>query len=144
MKTIPMKSDLQQPIEAPNKIKQEMSKSQYRRRAIAFSLFYPDVDQNFQAIDPIGGKSNSQTDSTPEREPDKEILDTERERADREFPKKDGHDDIDPNRNIPEEDNDLNDEDGAIIKEPTRESDDHYLPGHGEKENTPPIEKEFF
>lgn len=143
MKTIPIKSDLQQPVEAPNEIKQEMSKSQYRWRDMAFSLFYPDVDQIFQAINPNSGKSNSQTDPTPEKEPNQEILDPERERVDREFPKKDDDDDIDPNRNISEEDNDLNDGDGAIIKEPTRELDDHYLPGHGEKENTPPIKKEF-
>lgn len=140
---IPTNSELQTPVEAPNKIKQEMSKSQYRRRDIAFSLFYPDVDQTFQAIHPNSNKGYAQITPASEREPDQEILDPERERADREFPKKEDLDDINPNRNVPEDDNDLNDEDGAIIEEPTRELDDHYLPGHGEKENTPPIKKEF-
>jgi len=142
MKPTPRKSDLQQPIEAPNEIKQEMSISQYRWRDMAFSLFYPDVDQIFQPINPIGGKSNSQTDSNPEKKGDQEILDPEREQVDREFPEKDD-DDIDPNRNTPEEDDDLNDEDGSTVEEPTRKLDDHYLPGYRESENTPPIKKEF-
>lgn len=142
MKTIPIKSDLQQPVEVPNEQKQEMSKSQYWWSDMAFSLFYPDVDQIFQAINPNSGKSNSQTDPTPEKEPNQEILDPERERVDREFPEKE-NDDTDPNRNTPEEEDDLNDGDGSIVEEPTRKLDDHYLPGYRESENTPPIKKEF-
>jgi hypothetical protein len=48
---------------------------------------------------------------------------------------------IDPNKEIPEEDNYLEDEDGSIIQEPTREVDDPYRRGHGT--TVPPTEEEF-
>lgn len=136
-------SELPTPAQAPNKIRQETIKSHYRRRDIPFTLFYPDMDQIFQAINPNRNKGYTQTASDPERQQDREILDPEREHRDKEFPEKEDHNDINPNRNVPEEDNDLNDEDGAIIEEPTRELDDPYRPGHADKENIPPIQKEF-
>jgi hypothetical protein len=50
---------------------------------------------------------------------------------------------FDPNKEIPEENNYLVDEEGSIIKEPTREVDDPYRPGHGSKEDMLPIKKDF-
>ncbi|SEG16836.1 hypothetical protein [Algoriphagus boritolerans] len=50
---------------------------------------------------------------------------------------------FDPKKEIPEEDNYLVDEEGSIIKEPTRELDDPYRPGHGSKKGMPPIKKDF-
>lgn len=143
MKTIPTPSDLQPPVEAPKKPKNELSKSYYRRRDLAFSLFYPDVDQTFQAVNSNSNQSYSQTASAPERESDQEILDPERKHDEREFPKREEHDDSNPTRNVPEEDNDLDEDDGSLIKEPTRKVDNPYLPGHGDHENIPSIKMEF-
>jgi hypothetical protein len=158
MKTTPQNSQGLPPIDASTPIRKTTSKPQYPRRDFYFSLFYPDVDQTFQAIDPNGNKGYAQADILSEYDDDqeigrREILDPEREEneimdpkkdhREREFPNQHDEEDINPNRNVPEEENDLTEDDGAIIKEPTREIDDPYRPGHADEENIPPIEEEF-
>lgn len=157
MKTATHNSQVQPPLEA-SAPRRTNSKTQYPRRDFCFSLFYPDVDQTFQAINPNGNKGYAQADFNseydddqeisgqeildPERK-DKDISDPEEDHREREFPNQHDDEDINPNRDIPQEDNDLTDDDSAFIKEPTREVDDPYRPGHADEENIPPIEEEF-
>lgn len=158
MKTTTQNSQVQSPIEASAATRKATSKTKYPRPDFYFTLFYPDVDQTFQAIDPNRAKSSEQADFLsehdadqeigrreildPERD-DNEIMDPEKEQREKEFPNQHDDEDINPNRIVPEEENDLTEDDGAIIKEPTREIDDPYRPGHGNEENFPPSEEEF-
>lgn len=139
----PTNAAFQPLVETPDKLRQDTSERHYRRRINSVRLFHSDLDQTFQGVNTNRNKGYSQTSSASEWHPNQEILDPAREDGSREFPDQKDQDDINPNRNVPEEDNDLNDEDGAFIKEPNRELDDPYLPGHVDEENIPPIKKEF-
>lgn len=143
MKMTTTNAAFQPPVETPDNLRQGTSERHYRRRISSVRLFHSDLDQTFQGFNTNRHKGYSQTPSASEWEPNQEILDPEREDGGREFPDQKEQDDINPNRDVPEEDNDLNDEDGAIIKEPTREVDDPYFPGHADEENISPIKKEF-
>lgn len=157
MKISSQNPQVQPPRESAS-IRQGSNKNHYPRHDFYFTLFYPDLDQTFEAIDPDSSKDYKQADFISEYNDDQEnggqetvdperevrkILDPEKDHHEREFPNQHDDEDINPNRNVPEEDNDLTKEDDAIIKEPTREIDDPYRPGHGDVENIPSIEKEF-
>lgn len=57
------------------------------------------------------------------------------------FPLREKRDEVKPNREEPKEDNDLED-DEDIIEEPTRELDDPYRPGHGDRDDIPQKEED--
>lgn len=156
MSTIPLNSELERPFKAPTKIRQEPERDPYRRLDFHWPLFYQEFDQTFQTLNSTGnmdstqiafGTEGDQKILDPKRQ-DEEILDPEREDKEILDPERKSSENEDeeynnPNRNVPEEDNDLTNDDGAIIKEPTRELDDPYRPGHADRENIPPIKEEF-
>ncbi|HSF53923.1 MAG TPA: hypothetical protein VLA71_09240 [Algoriphagus sp.] len=129
MDTTPTNSSFEMPNRVPEKIRQEPGKNYYRRRGFDSTDFSEDLAPNSQTFHRDSNLDRKQNSLAGEKDPetldpqkqDEEILDPGREYRNREFPRKEDQDDINPNRNIPEEDNDLNDEDGAIIDEPAQE-----------------------
>ncbi|MCL6261001.1 hypothetical protein M3O96_17990 [Aquiflexum sp. TKW24L] len=132
----------QQPIGAPTKIKEENTKSHYRRRGLAFLFCNQDLDQNIQIFCAQRNR-NSQNDTIIlEREgivtlnPYKITSDIKMKA------KRVIGEENDPHENDHKEEREALEDDDNIIVDPTTELDDSYKPGHADRESNPPIKKE--
>jgi hypothetical protein len=133
------------------KIRQEPSRNNYRRRDFDSEILSEDMAKTIHADHQNRNLDDKQ--NTPPTEKDREILDPkkqdqeivdpERKITEREFPQQEETEDINPEKIVPKTDiYYLTDEEGDIIKEPTRELDDPYRPGQTHRKNSPPIKKE--
>lgn len=151
MNSTPSNTEFPSPAEGQTHTNQITMQSHYRRRDTHIKVYTGNLGRNTQ-----GFFQSSQMDDqhyTPTSESGQEDLEeqTQGEKVSDPNsikPVERGHrpedeKEIDPNKKIPEEDNHIEDEDGAIILEPTREVDDPYRPNHGTRENVPPMEEEF-
>ncbi|MFN4000430.1 hypothetical protein [Algoriphagus sp.] len=151
MNSLPSNTGFQPPIGNKTPTYQVTTQSHYRRRDTHVKIYPNHLGRNTQAIfqssqmddqHHTATSKSGQKDLTKKSQAPKVSDPNGIKPDDREHLPEDDKE-IDPNKEIPEEDNSLEDEDGSIIKEPTREVDDPYLPGHGTEENTPSTEEEF-
>lgn len=151
MNTTRSNSNYQPSVERQAPQNEVATQSHYRRRSFIsiHGLHY--LDQSYQAFIQSCKVDDKQNPQTAER--DKDHVDQEKATekvSDPDGIKQDtnGHlpedeKEIDPNKEIPEEDNYLVDEEGSIIKEPTREVDDPYRPGHDDEDALPSKQEEL-
>lgn len=151
MSITPSKSEPKPSSETPTKISQEPSKNYFRRRDFDSTLFSQDMAPNFQAL-----YRNSNLDSQPNslaQERDREILDQEKEEEEildserkhpvREFPEQTDSEEIKTDLIVPKEDQYyLIDEEGDIIKEPSKENEDKFQPIQVDPKTNPPIKRD--
>jgi hypothetical protein len=151
MNSTPSNTEFQSPAGAQTPTNQVTTQSHFRRRETYVKVYPNHLDRNTKTIFQ-GGQMDDQhyTATATTGQEDVNPLSQGQRVSDPNGIKLDDSDhlpedekEIDPNRDIPEEDNYLEDDDGSIITEPTREADDPYRPGHGTRENVPPTEEEF-
>lgn len=135
MNNTPSHTESHSTFETSNRSNPAPTRHHYRRRDFVSPYFSENLAPNPKTLHRNSDLASQANPSSFERDreildpkkQDDEILDPGRQRADREFPRKEDQQDINPNRQIPEEDNDLNDKDGAFIDEPTID-DDKFVP----------------
>jgi hypothetical protein len=153
MNNTPSNSKLSTPFELPGTIDQDSTKQHARRPDVRSSLLPDDLDLNHRALNRNIHLDDRENPFTSEKDQeildpkkqDVEIVDPKRDFPDKEFPEQEKEDEVQtPEKIIPKEvEHFITNDEGDIIKEPTREVDDPYRPGHGNQENVPPMEEEF-
>lgn len=131
MNSTPSHTESHSIFEASNRSRPAPTRHQYRRRDFDSPYFSEDLAPNPQALHRNSDLASQANPSPSERDrenlgpkkQDDEILDSEREYGDSELSRKEDQEYINPNRQIHEENNDLNDEDGAFIDEPSIDDD---------------------
>lgn len=118
------------------------TKSDYRRRSFNSKIRFQDLvwgTQGFARISHLDDQENSNAEERDREQVDpKEKVEKVSDPNGKE-PEKGPlpEDDRDINPNQPEPDDYEVDEEGSIIKEPTRDVDDPYMPGHNKDEKAP-------
>lgn len=128
---------------------QVVTQNHYRRRNYDSVLYFHHLDQNHQNF---FQNSNMDDHQVPSKKKDSDqehedrsvekVSDPNRIHTDTEGHLPEDDKQPDPNKEIEEENNYTVDEEGSIIKEPTREVDDPYRPGHNSDKSTPSNKKE--
>lgn len=141
MNTTPSNSNYQPGLENQAPKNELATKSHYRRRVFDSILCIQYLGQSYQAF--IQSSKMDDQDHTSASESEREnsnptgggekVSDPNGIKPDENSPRPEDEKEVDPNKEIPEENNYLVDEEGSIIKEPTREIDDPYLPGHADE-----------
>lgn len=147
----PFNSEFQSPNEGRAQNNQVTTQSHYRRRDTHIKVYPNHLGGNTQTVFQSSKMDDQHHTPTSEsgqedREsqiPKVKISDANGVETDDRGHLPEDEKEFDPNKKIPEEENYLVDEEGSIVKEPTREADDSYRPGHGTKEYVPPMEKEY-
>lgn len=149
MNETPSNSEFQPPFEDQAQKNQVIKQSHYRRRDTHIKVYPNPLGRSTQTVfqsskmdDQHFTKSSGRKDLEPYQQGE-QVSDPNGINHDVNGHRPEDLKEIDPNKEVPEDNNYLVDEDGSIIKEPTRELDDPYRPGHADKNNVPPIEKEF-
>lgn len=128
---------------------QVVTKNNCRRRDLGSLFYLHHLDQNhqtfFQSSKMDDPQNPTQTRTKAQVNEDKaveKVSDPNRIKTDTEGHLPEDDKQPDPNKEIEEENNYTVDEEGSIIKEPTREVDDPYRPGHNSDKSTPSNKKE--
>jgi hypothetical protein len=153
MNTTPSNSKLSTPFELPGTIDQDSTKQHARRPDVRSSLLPDDLDLNHRALNlniHLDDRENPFTSEKDQeildpKKQDVEIVDPKRDFPDKEFPEQEKEDEVQISEKIiPKEvEHFITNDEGDIIKEPTRELNDSYRPRHSNQGNIPAIEEEF-
>lgn len=151
MNSTPSNSEFQPPQGGQTQKNQVTTQSHYRRRDTHVKVYPNNLGRNTQGIFQSSQMDDQHHTATAESEQEDLEPPTQGERVsdpngikpDQRGHRPEDEKEIDPNKEIPEEDNYMEDDNGSIIIEPTREVDDPYRPGHGIRENVLPMEEEF-
>lgn len=151
MNEAPFNSEFQSPQEDQTQTNQVTMQSQFRRRDTHIKVYPNHLGRNTETIIQ-NGKMDDQH-HTPTNESEQKDLEPGKQaekisnpngiEPDPDDYRPEDEKEFDPNKEIPEENNYLVDEEGSIIREPTREVDDPYRPGHGFKDEKFPNTTKF-